>query len=178
MAAATVKLEGVEECVQKLHGLRQSMQRRIIRAGTRSACQVGARHGKSGVPRRKGLLRKSLGWKLAKARAGSMKAVGVVGARKGFKRDGSDPTKYAHLVDQGVKPHPIAAKKTRLAFAAGGRTVVVPTVQHPGIQGRHFMRRIYQSGLGAMSSAFRDKVESELHKQAAKAKPSEVDDGA
>lgn len=40
---------------------------------------------------------------------------------------------YADYVSEGTKPHRIQAKgKKALAFSAGGTTIVVKSVQHPG----------------------------------------------
>lgn len=177
--AVKFELRGVREALQKLSGLRESMQRRILRKGVRAACQIGARIGKSHVPRETGLLRKSLGYKIAKAKSGAPRALGIIGPRNGWKRDGRNPVKYAHLIELGTKPHSIAPKnKKRLSFtASNGRRVLAKTVQHPGVRPTRFLLKIQMRSQGAMSSALRSKITSELLKQAAKARPSEVDDG-
>jgi hypothetical protein len=190
--SVTFELQGVQRCLSKLQGLRHSVQRRIIRKGVRAACMVAAKR-KSQVPRGKsGLLRKALGYKLAKSRG--FTATGVVGPRRGFKRwvAGAgmvDPVRYAHLAEGGTRAHVIKSSAAlpfsvspvqsvkRLAFVAGGRTVVVPVVNHPGTQAQRWLQKIQVTGQSSMATAFAGKVQSELLREAAKAKPSEVDDG-
>lgn len=180
----TVKLMGVEAALQKLQAVNRSVGRRIIRKCVRASVQVAAKRGKSDVPKGlHGLLKKSLGWKLLKQRAGIFKAAGLVGPRtKVFLRviNGKriDPGKYGHLVEGGTKPHAILPKtKTRLAFRSGGRLRVVKSVRHPGARRTGFLGRIQVVNTHGMSRAFRDTCTRELAIQAAKAKPSEVDDG-
>lgn len=180
----TVQLMGVEACLQKLQAVNRSVGRRILRKGVRASVQLGAKRGKGHVPKgQHGLLRKSLGWKLMKQRPGIFKAAGMVGPRtKVFLRviNGRrvDPGKYGHLVEGGTKPHVINAKDgKRLAFRRGGKSVVVKSVRHPGARRTGFLGRIRAINAHGMSTAFRNKVTHELHIQAAKAKPSEVDDG-
>lgn len=193
------ELQGLETCLGKLRALPRSFQRRILRKGVRSSCQAGAKNGRGQVPRGKhGLLRKALGNKVFKHKAGSFTAAGMVGIRSkpSFRRviDGQphDPSNYAHLVEGGTRTHIIMARaKKALAFKGGGRTanklqgikgrrarsIVVQSVQHPGSRPQRFLQKIRVTGQHAMSNAFRRTVETELHREAAKARPSEVDDG-
>lgn len=173
------------------------MQRRIIRKGLRSALMVCARRGKNQVPIGPNrLLRKSLHWKMFRVRAGRFSAAGVIGPKTGLRRviDGKpvDPVKYAHLVHGGTKAHVIqAAPGGVLAFKTGARkrnvlqgisgrrarSVVTTRVSHPGARPTRFLQKIQVTGQAGMATAFRGKVEAELLREAAKAKPSEVDDG-
>lgn len=197
----TVRLHGVQECLQKLQGIKRSVQRRILRKAVKAACTVVAKRGRSQVPRGpSGLLRKSLGFKLLKAKPGIFKAAGMVGPRaRKFRRmvQGRgivDPVKYAHLVEEGTKPHRITATTKPLAFKAFGQKrtllpnlqtqrgrraqkVIAQSVQHPGSRPQRFLQRIQVTGQSGMATAFRGTVQTELHREAAKAKPSEVDDG-
>lgn len=182
----TYQVLGVQDCLHKLQAVDRCVGKRIIRKGVRRSVQVAAKRGKSDVPiGETKLLKKSLGWKMLRQRSGVFKAAGMVGARtKVFKRviNGRtvDPGKYAHLVDQGTKPHTIAPKnKARLAFISKetGQLVVVRGVQHPGTRPTRFLAKIRAMNTSGMSRAFRDTVASELLIEAAKARPSEVDDG-
>ena len=155
--AVQMSLQGLDRTLKKLQGLRRSVQRRILRKGIRSACMVGARRGKSQVPRgESGLLKKSLSYKVAKSKPSVYSATGVIGPRVGLKRwikgrGTVDPVRYGHLVEGGTKPHvirssaqlpfsvaPVQAVK-RLAFRKGGRLIVVSQVQHPGSRAQRFM---------------------------------------
>lgn len=197
--AVQFELQGLATCLEKLRALKRSVQRRILRKGVRSACTAGAKNGKGQVPRGKnGLLRKALGQKTFRVKASTFTAAGMVGIRSkpSFRRviDGQphDPSNYAHLVEGGTRTHIIIAKaKKALAFKGGGRvanklqgikgrrarSVIVQSVQHPGARPQRFLQKIRVTGQHAMSTAFRRTVETELHREAAKARPSEVDDG-
>lgn len=192
-----IQVQGVDRCLQKLKDLSKSVQRRIIRKGLRSALMVATRRGKSQVPRGpQGLLRKSLGYKIFKQKAGVFTAGGMIGPRTGFSRTVDhrkvDPVKYGHLVEGGTQAHRIVAlqgkalafrtkavKRDVLAGVKGRRasSVYVDSVNHPGSRPQRFLQKIQVTSQSGMASAFRGKVLSELMREAAKAKPSEVDDG-
>lgn len=177
--AVRFELRGVQECLQKLSGLKNSVQRRILRKAVRAACVVGARGGKRYVPRETGLLRKSLKYKVAKAKPGVFRALGIVGPES-KKVNGRNAAKYAHLLEGGTKPHMIQGNPL-LAFDVKRRRrwnkIVATKVNHPGTKPTRFMQKIQVTGQHSMSMAFRGKMNAELLKEAAKARPSEVDDG-
>lgn len=191
----TGTLRGAQEAMAKLRALERSMQKRIIRKGIRRASMLGARIAKSFTP--VGVsktLRNSMGWRIARQKPGVPRAVGIIGPRRRYFRfvGGKKyvPTKYAHLVAKGTRPHRIQGRAysnhptsvavrvlRRLAFKAGGRTIVVPFVNHPGARATHFLRRGNAAASGPMLHVFTRTVAGELAIQAVKARPSEVDDG-
>lgn len=177
-------LLGAREAIAKLGAVNRSVRKRIIRKCVRRACQLAARLSKPYVPVRNKVLSNSIGWRMAKARPGGFTALGVVGARRRFIRfvDGKKQvaTKYQHLVDAGTAPHEITGRRTshgKLAFNAFGRLVVVSRVQHPGTNATNFLRKARQVSRGPCLTVVTSVATTELSIQAAKARPSEVDDG-
>ncbi len=104
-----------------LKGLRDSIQKRIVKKGVTKMVQPVTKAVKAASPvrdekdRQGGTLKKSLGHKVSAKRSGFAKA--VIGARRGFKRQigvvkrgknagrpiFADPVKYLHLVEYGTK---------------------------------------------------------------------------
>lgn len=95
---------------------------------------------------------------LGKTRAGIKRAIkaqtgaGSVRIRR--------PSRYAHLIERGTKPHVIRAK-TSSQLSDGG-TVFGKTVRHPGTQGIHFLSRAVSSygqvAVGKMTRKLQDGV--------------------
>jgi hypothetical protein len=173
-------LQGAKEAIDKLAAIDRSFQKRILRKGMRKAGQVGARMSKPFIPKDMGILKKSWYSRLARQKKNAFSAAVIVGPRRRFANPhGAVPTKYAHLADRGARPHRIAAEPgKRLAFRSKtGGSVVVSSVSHPGARAQNFTRRAASSSSGAMLGAFTTVVSTELGIQAAKPKPSEVDDG-
>lgn len=176
---------GAQEAIQKLSAIDRSCHKRIIRKGIRKASRLAAKLSKPYVPDDTKTLRNSFGWRLAKAKPGIKKAVGVVGARRRYVRvvDGRKmvPTNYQHLVDKPTQAHIIqGGKRTthgKLAFNAFGRRVVVSQVRHPGTRGQNFIRKRESVCRSPCLSVFTSVVTTEIAIQAAKQRPSEVDDG-
>ena len=55
-------------------------------------------------------------------------------------------TPYAEYVEFGTAPHVIKPKKSNvLAFQAGGRTVIVRSVNHPGTKAQPFVRPAFEA---------------------------------
>ena len=177
-------LEGAKEAIDKLAAIDRSFQKRILRKGMRKAGQIGARMSKPFVPTDMGILKKSFYSRLARQKKGTFTAAVIIGPRRRFKNPhGAVPTKYAHLADRGAKPHRITAKPgSSLAFMPKGAksavgSVVVKSVSHPGARGHNFLKRAAASSTSSMLATFTSVVSAELGIQAAKPKPSEVDDG-
>jgi HK97 gp10 family phage protein len=101
-----IYVTGLKETVAKLESLKNTVQKRIMRASLRAALKPVVATARRGVPRGTGNLRKSLGVKQVK-RTPRGEFVFLVGARKGFKwGDAStqmehDPMRYAGPVEMG-----------------------------------------------------------------------------
>lgn len=152
---------------------------RVLSAGTRAYASVVNKSVKRTIASDTGLLKRSIGVKhIPKGRIKRRHfALSIVGGRKGFKtvfrRDfqwsarswPQDPSKYAHLVNDGTKPH-VITRRTR-----GGRTV---TVKHPGTTGQRFLERALAassvSGQAAMTAAVDKALAREAVREAGRIK--------
>ncbi len=144
---------------------------RIVKAGAK-VVQASAR---AKAPRGKtGLLKKAIGMKAVKGTRGKTLAFAVIGARS--KVEGAKggktvkPSKYAHLVERGTKPHSLVkrAKKADVAgwaareklIAAGGGK------KHPGATPKPFLGPALQSSKAAAGRAMERVAEQEIWKYA------------
>lgn len=119
------KLDGLEQTLRKLRGLKQAMQNRIMRKAVTAASREVQGEAKARAPvGETKLLRRSMGT-VVKTYRGKNVVVAIVGPRTGFQRDrkggkrqtalgakfkatGHNPSKIAHLVERG---HKIRRKK-------------------------------------------------------------------
>ena len=129
------ELTGLRDALNSLKAVKRSAGSRILRKGLAAASKPMLDTARRLVPRRTGLLRKSLGRKIKTYRSTGTVVV-MIGPRTGFKRvvrvkgrrtfQRNDPTHYAHLVERGTV-HSRATPFLRPAFdqhkAAGEETV-------------------------------------------------------
>lgn len=179
------ELQGLKEALQKLGSMDRSIKRRALRKGIRAGAAELRKTAKRYAPKSKspqigqsGLLRRSIYSKVAKAK-GSGKVLAVIGPKRGMKINGANPTKYAHLVEDGTQAHSIMPKeKSNLTFRTkAGKWLKLKEVNHPGSVGSKFLRRASVFAGQAAVKAFRNKVTADVIAQAAKRKPVEIDDG-
>jgi HK97 gp10 family phage protein len=153
-------VEGLPALLRTLEGLSQAVRGRIVRAALNAAAKILQAAAKPATSREAGLLRKSMARKV-KIYRGTGRGVGVVGPRVGAgkvvtRKAGkwkptsayADPTKYAHLVEGGVKPHRIGNKP------------------HPGVAPRPFLAPAVESQAEAVRSAMADEFAKGLAKAA------------
>ena len=76
-----------------------------------------------------------------------------------------NPAKYVWMVEYGVSPHKIAAKKRVLS---DGSTVYGSVISHPGFAGRGFMRRAYDQTKAISRRILMQKTYVEIKKEVAK----------
>lgn len=163
-------IEGIEKVQAILKGLPPQIARRVLRPALTAEGSKVVTQGKRLVPQATGLLKKSLG-KKTKTYTGSGTVIVVVGPRSGFKTviagKKHDPTKYAHLVEFGAKPHSIVSR-------FGGRKVYgrkkrnYTTVMHPGAPAQHSLSKAYKYGLVGAAERMTQRMAIEIEKQAAK----------
>lgn len=126
------------------------------RAITLKAVKAGAKlvqaTAKARAPRRKrsGALRQSLGIKAVKGSRGKTLALAVIGARskvvKRYKGKTIKPSKYAHLVEKGTKPHMVGKRR------------------HPGAKAQPFLKPALDSNKVAAGRAMLDTLAAEIDK--------------
>lgn len=165
------EIKGAKELQDLLRKFTPAVQRRILRPalnveGTRVLQEARAR-----VPVDTKLLRRSLGKRTRTYKNGTVLV--IVGPRRGFKEqiDGryKNPSKYAHLVEFGVKPHSIVSR-----FA--GRQVIGrkkrqhTMLMHPGMKGRKPLTKAYKTALNGAAERMAARMAVEIEKLAAKGK--------
>lgn len=115
--SVSAKLEGVDEMLEAMEGIKQRLKSKALRKGVRNAGKAVLRKARSLVRVESGLLKRSLGVKVVPERTVTKDtgkwanaAAVIVGPRVGFKMEVargkrtvlSNPTKYAHLVELGT----------------------------------------------------------------------------
>lgn len=97
---------GAKEAERSLKRLKRGAANKIARRALSKSSTVVLKAVKDNVPRREGLLKKSLGRKVFTTKTKG-RTMALVGPRMGFKifKDGKpiDPVKYAHIVEFGRK---------------------------------------------------------------------------
>lgn len=146
--AIKVQIEGMEALQNKLRALAPASQRRVLRPALQKEGTRILQRARQNVPVQTKMLRRSLGQKTRTYPNGGV--IVVVGPRRGFRQviagKPRNPTKYAHLVEFGTRPHSIATR-------VGGRKVYgrkrrnYTTVMHPGSKGQKPLTRAYQTAL-------------------------------
>lgn len=113
-----IKLTGLNTALASLDLVSTKLRKRILRRAFTKAARIVAKKAKSKLPnkstatyttnqtqriyQRYGLLKKSIGSKVRTNRKTGDVYV-VIGPRKGFKENGRNPEKYAHLVEYGTR---------------------------------------------------------------------------
>jgi HK97 gp10 family phage protein len=122
--SAKIKMRIESKAIAALAGRLAEIDRKIARkalkAGINEVSKAVLWDAKSLVPKRTGLLRKSLGRKIKSYRNGAV-IVGIIGPRKGFRLviNGVpvNPVKYAHLVEFGRRE--VRPKKKKVLAGSG-----------------------------------------------------------
>ena len=133
--------------------------RKVVGQASRKAMKPIVKDGRQLVPRRFGLLRKSLGT-VQKKYNNTGVFYTIVGPRTGFRdpTTGANPVNYAHLVEKGTAPHTI-------------RTASGKTRQHPGAKPRPFLRRAFDRNVGAVQRILFESMRAGIDMEAIKFKP-------
>ena len=163
-----VNLKGLADLGTVLKNVPDKLERNILRAGLLAGTKVIAAEAQRIVKAeayRTGDLHDSIrATTYGKyRRLGGLPAATVKVGGKVKKRGASEKKTiwYAHLVENGVKPHVIRAK-TPAGMRIGDRRVM--SVNHPGFQGIRFMTRAADSQAQAAVRAFADRVRQRITK--------------
>ncbi len=162
-----VELQGLQEAISSLQGLKRSVRNRILKKAITKAVQPITKDAKARAPRRSGALRKSIYYKVVSYRRNGTVA-GVIGPRKGFARvlDGKriDPVYYAHLVELGRKG--VSVKKVKVL--SDGTRFYGSTVA--AVAPQRFLQQAWAAGSQRAAATFAAIVAEEIRKEAAKAR--------
>lgn len=147
---------GGQELDNLLKTLPANLEKNIMRTALRAGANVFLAEVKRRAPVDSGALAKTVRIS-TKAKKGDVSASVKVGG----KAKGEDVF-YAHMVEFGTRPHKIQPKKPGGFLIFG--TVRVRSVEHPGIQGRPFMRPAVDAKFVEAVNAVRGKVRERLAK--------------
>ena len=182
--AIKAEVKGVEEAIEALAQIKRSIANRILRTAMRKAAKPIWDAAKSNVAVETGLLKKSLFAKVKTYPSGV--TVAVVGPRKGFKMaatkgvrkagsatakrfaksQGRNPTKYAHLVEGGTKPHALGSG-SRLTLGRKSYTRAGPQSgrRHPGARAQPFLKPAMDANVGQAKEIIIATINAELAKE-------------
>jgi len=152
---AVLKFVGGRELDRALERFPLEVQRTLLRRAVVRASQPAIATAKALVPKRFGLLIEAIGLK-SKFYRNTGTAVTVIGARGGDKftyvRQGQagesveKPSKYAHLVEFGTKPH----KQKVLPVLTSHGIVRIKGGMHPGAKPKPFLAPAFESNVQRM----------------------------
>jgi HK97 gp10 family phage protein len=162
------KMSGGRELQRALAKFSPGRQRAIARRALASASTLTLRAAKQRAPVETGLLRKSLG-KKTKTYPNKGTVVVAIGPRTGFRRlvrvKGKlvrrNPTKYAHLVEFGSRPHTVGKGSSLRKRRQRG-------VMHPGVAARPFLRPALDTTAQAAIAAFQSHAWDLISRELAK----------
>ena len=177
--AIQMEAQGVPEVLARLTGVRRSVAARVLKSAVTYAIKPLVPAVKAAAPSKFGTLKRSIISRVKRYTKGSPdKAVIVafVGPESKFKETvaGSapfmgprlatpriqKPSKYAHLVEHGAKPHFVPLPGYgRAAIKKSGRKVkVTPGFQHPGATAHPFIGPTARAKRGEVIQRFRDRA--------------------
>jgi HK97 gp10 family phage protein len=165
---ATQRVKILDDPDRRLSGLKRGMRNRILRKAVRAGSRIVSQGVKGRVARKSGATKASISVRIATSRkTGAVYAVigprrRFVFKRKGRKISEGAPTKIAHLIEKGTRPHSIrkGARLGRKGRSAGGQ-VGRP---HPGARAKPFLRPSWESHREAAVAAMRSVIAAELAK--------------
>jgi hypothetical protein len=178
-AVTTITVQGLPATLRKLETLPGKIQKRSMQKAIRAGGAPFVRAARSNAPRLTGLFKRSLDQKIVSYRGGQV-VISIVGqksevrARKKVRKgrggiSGRGDLVPIHFVEEGIRPHDIPKEgKGPIAIRTpSGRVAIVARIRHPGVKGRHPIRRAADSSAGAAVAAFEAKLSAEVDREAA-----------
>jgi hypothetical protein len=150
-----IDIYGIPGVREKLNGIRESVEKRIVGSSLRFAIKPLVPAVRNAAPSKFGVLRRSIGIRVKQYKAVFFAAVGPLTkykettagtfpfpGPKNVKPRVQQPSKIAHLIEDGTKPHFIPApgygRKAKLS-AAQFSEKSTPGWQHPGTKAQPFI---------------------------------------
>lgn len=173
------ELQGLKEAAKALEGLKRGVRNKVLRRAVTAAARILAKAAKAAVTmRRSGQLKRSMG---SVVRTYAKAVVGIVGPREDFKttwnKQPVDPAKYAHLVEEGVRPHALgkgSSLKDKYSYDRKTRRRLLVNKanqhgrMHPGFEGRHFLKKAFDASQGAAAAKATELIADGIQQEAAK----------
>lgn len=169
---ADLGVKGGEELARALLEFTPNLEKNMMRGAMRAGAKVIADEAKNRVPVDSGELKDSIRVRAGRIRAGKVLFYVQAGSSKPIKKKGADGKTeyknpwYAHLVEFGVKSHPIIAgggTKAGKVLAAGAR-ILGEKVDHPGTAAKPFMRPALDSKASSAIEAIADYLRKRIQK--------------
>lgn len=170
-----LRFEILDDPAGRMRGLKLGMRNTILRKAVRAGAKSPREAAKRGAPSASGATKSSITVRIGTNRkTGAVYAVigpqrGYVKKRKGQAVEGaSTPTRIAHLIIGGTRPHSLAsgdklARRTQAAKqTAGGRL-------HPGAKANDFLGRAYRATASYSRADMERVIKEEVEKRLAKA---------
>lgn len=161
MSGYEIRVVGDKELMRRLEKLSRSLSNKILRPAVAAACRPMRSAARAGAPMVMGNLKASIEQKV---KTGKVAVFGVIGPRSDVVGTRVDlfgrtvpekPSKIAHLVEGGARPHTIRT----------GRGLKV-IWKHPGFAGTHFMERAFDRTSHTTQSIMERKIAEGLEKHA------------
>lgn len=169
MSSFGIVASGLTDLKQAFSRASSALQRRITRAAMNKSITPVLKSIKSLAPRETGQLKHSLA-RVVRTYPRSGVVIGIVGIRADSKSaaNGRNPAKYLHLIELGVRPHRVG-KGSRLRRKSGSKRLGRPELQaggkHPGVAGRHFLKRGFELVEGQASSILTSEITVRLARE-------------
>lgn len=167
-------VQGVDEVKAALSDVRRSVAARVLKSAVTHAIKPLVPAAKAVLPSKFGTLKRSLISRVKRYTRGSATkavVVALVGPETKFtetKRvsySGMDeiqrvqkPSKYAHLVENGTKPHDVSIPGYGKKKLGSQWSPNVPSWRHPGTKPHPFLKPTAQAKQGEVARRFRDKA--------------------
>lgn len=159
--AIRANVRGEKRLLDRLERLKLATQKRILRPAVTAAARPIRQAAKANVPVQLGLLKRSL---IVKTITYPQTAVAIVGPQTKLNATRVNlfgrtvltrPTKYAHLVEGGTRPHLIR-------LGRGGKVQWM----HPGTPPRRFLQRAAENQMATAQAKLNQKIREGLEKYA------------
>lgn len=147
---------GAKEITKMFNGLAPQVEKAVITKVNRKTVKPVTTDAKRGVRGASRQVAKSIGVR-QKRYKGAVST--VVGPRSGFEYTNergtkTNPTKIAHLIEQGTLPHFIWSAAFNYEDAEGFDRSYVGRVSHPGTKGVYFMRNAWLKNKNSMWNTY------------------------
>ena len=170
-----LRIEILDDPLKRITALKAGAKNQILRKAVRAAAKPVRMAAKRLAPTDTGVLAASIS-----VRIGTSKKKGtiyaVIGPRRGVSKKrrrgeilAGRPTKYAHLVEFGTRPHSLKsgdklARRTQAGQQTGGARM------HPGAKAKPFLENAYRQTAANAKEDMRRTIAEEVEKRLAKAK--------
>lgn len=181
----SIQSASLQDLLHRTKGLKRNVRDKIVRPSVNKALDPVLSAAKALVRKRTGLLQKSLGKRLRQYRG---TFVGITGPRTGsqttgrgrkrkkklsalglkFKAAGVMPSKYAHLLEKGTRPHSLrkGSKLLRKGLNLLAKAGVRLGRWHPGARPYPFMRPAWLSQQAQVESVLTTQLTQRLEQEA------------